>query len=161
MGNDTSKSSNRMAISAMSHMMKITKPQLIALRDRCMFDSDKGDDINTPSGYRLSRTKFLDAMREMKVADEPDFQVMEKLFIMWDEDGEEWVDPVSDVVIDIRRRFHVFTHAMYVCDLPAHVRTAFYLILYAIIVPNKVGVFRWNKSISISDGCRDKVTICF
>ena len=98
MGNDTSKSSSRMAISAMSHMMKITKPQLLALRDRCLSDSETGENVTTLSGFRLARGIFLDAMIEMNVATEPDYQVLEKLFVMWDKNGVDWVDPVSDAV---------------------------------------------------------------
>ena len=89
MGNETSKSpnSNRMAVSAVAHMMRITKAQLLALRDKCLFVSD----TEASSGcYRLTRLSFTNAM-----AYEPDYQIMEKLFVMWDIDGVGWVDPVS------------------------------------------------------------------
>ncbi|KAL7526820.1 hypothetical protein ACHAXR_001666 [Thalassiosira sp. AJA248-18] len=95
MGNDTSKPSNRMAVSALAHMMRITKPQLLALRDTCLFVSEKGEDVDTPSGYRLTREKFLDAMTVMQVAMEPDYQVLEKLFVMHDRNGRGWVDPLE------------------------------------------------------------------
>lgn len=94
MGNESSKSSNsnRMAVSAVAHMMRITKPQLLALRDKCLSVSDTG----ASSGcYRLTRLSFANAMLEMNVAYEPDYQIMEKLFVMWDIDGVGWVDPVS------------------------------------------------------------------
>jgi hypothetical protein len=94
MGNETSKSpnSNRMAVSAVAHMMRITKAQLLALRDKCLFVSD----TEASSGcYRLTRLSFTNAMLEMNVAYEPDYQIMEKLFVMWDIDGVGWVDPVS------------------------------------------------------------------
>mmetsp|Transcript_13391 Transcript_13391/g.28971 ORF Transcript_13391/g.28971 Transcript_13391/m.28971 type:complete len:207 (+) Transcript_13391:150-770(+) len=93
MGNDASKPSNRMAIAALSHMLKITKPQLIALRDRCISVSEK--DVQSPSGYRLTRVKFLAAMTDTNVAIEPDYQVLEKLFIMWDRKGVHWIDPLE------------------------------------------------------------------
>lgn len=94
MGNDTSKPSDRMAVLALSHMMRITKPQLLALRDRCLSDSETGQDVQSPSGYRLTRASFLDAMTDMNVAIEPDYNVLEKLFVMWDRNGVDWVDPL-------------------------------------------------------------------
>lgn len=95
MGNDTSKPSNRMAVSALSHMMRLTKPQLLELRDKCLSVSETGKDVPTPSGYRLNRATFLDAMTETNVAVEPDYQVLEKLFVMWDKNGVDWVDPLE------------------------------------------------------------------
>lgn len=95
MGNDTSKPSNRMAVSALSHMMRISKPQLLALRDRCLSVSETGEHVKTSSGYRLTRAKFLDAMTDTNVAIEPDYNLLEKLFVMWDRNGVDWVDPVS------------------------------------------------------------------
>ena len=95
MGNDTSKPSNRMAISALAHMMRLSKPQLLKLRDKCISLSETGKDVPTLSGYQLSRTNFLDAMADVRIAAEPDSQILGKLFIMWDEKGVDWVDPVS------------------------------------------------------------------
>jgi len=95
MGNDTSKPSNRMAVSALSHMMKLTKPQLLELRDKCLSVSETGNDVPTPSGFRLHRAAFLDAMTETSVAVEPDYQVLEQLFVMWDKNGVDWVDPLA------------------------------------------------------------------
>jgi len=95
MGNDTSKPSSRMAISALSHMMKITKPQLLALRDKCLLMSEIGEDVMTRSGYRLSRSAFLKAMADVRVAAEPDFQVLENIFVMWDKSGVNWIDPIE------------------------------------------------------------------
>lgn len=94
MGNDPSKPSDRMAIEALAHMMKITKPQLVALRDRCLSDSQR-DDGQSPSGYRLTREKFLAAMADTNVAMEPDCKVLENVFVLWDRKGVDWVDPVS------------------------------------------------------------------
>mmetsp|Transcript_21385 Transcript_21385/g.37750 ORF Transcript_21385/g.37750 Transcript_21385/m.37750 type:complete len:157 (-) Transcript_21385:405-875(-) len=94
MGNDTSKPSNRMAVLALAHMMRITKPQLLALRDRCLSASETGQDVHSPSGYRLTRANFVDAMADMNVAIEPDYNVLEKLFVMWDRNGVDWVDPL-------------------------------------------------------------------
>jgi len=82
MGNNASNNSDRMAISAMSHMMNITKPQLLQLRDNCISASIK--DGSTPSGYKLRRENFLQAMRDSRISIEPDYQVLEKLFTMWD-----------------------------------------------------------------------------
>jgi len=95
MGNDTSKPSNRMAISALAHMIQITKPQLIALRDKCISYSETGNGVDTASGYQLRREKFLDAMQDMEVAMDPDYQILEKLFILWDRNGAGWIDPLE------------------------------------------------------------------
>eukprot|EP00986_Skeletonema_menzelii_P005767 scaffold2137_cov140-Skeletonema_menzelii.AAC.3 len=85
MGNSASNLSGRMAISAMSHMMNITKPQLLQLRDRCISVSIK--DGSTASGYKLLRENFLQACTDCGVSIEPDYQVFEKLFTMWDRNG--------------------------------------------------------------------------
>ena len=96
MGNEASKSSNnRMAVSAVAQMMRITKPQLLALRDKCLSVSDSGKDVHSSSGYHLTRLNFVNAMLDMNVANEPDHQILENLFVMWDSDGVDWVDPVS------------------------------------------------------------------
>ena len=63
MGNQNS-SNNRMAISAMSHMMKLTRGKLLMLRDHCVNVSEKGD---TASGYEISRAKFMASMGVVKV----------------------------------------------------------------------------------------------
>lgn len=85
MGNSASNSSGRMAISAMSHMMNITKPQLLQLRDTCISVSIQ--DGSTASGYKLLRENFLNAMTDCNVSIEPDYSVLEKLFTMWDRNG--------------------------------------------------------------------------
>lgn len=96
MGNESSKSSNnRMAVSAVAQMMRITKPQLLALRDKCLYVSDTGKDVHTSSGYQLTRLNFINVMHKMNVTEEPDCQILEKLFVMWDCDGVDCVDPVS------------------------------------------------------------------
>lgn len=96
MGNESSKSSNnRMAVSAVAQMMRITKPQLLALRDKCLSVSDTGKDVHTSSGYQLTRLSFIHSMQKMNVVEEPDCQILEKLFVMWDCDGVDCVDPVS------------------------------------------------------------------
>jgi hypothetical protein len=86
-----------MAVSAVAHMMRITKPQLLALRDKCLSVSDSGKDVHSSSGYQLTRLNFVNAMLDMNVANEPDHQILENLFVMWDCDGVDWVDPVSGV----------------------------------------------------------------
>ena len=85
MGNSASNPSDRMAISAMSHMMNITKPQLMQLRDKCINVSSR--DGSTASGYKLHRHNFLQAMMDCRISVEPDYQVLEKLFTMWDRNG--------------------------------------------------------------------------
>jgi hypothetical protein len=91
MGNQNS-SSNRMAISAMAHMMKLTRGKLLMLRDHCVAVSESGD---TPSGYQISRAKFLASMGVVKVSNEPDYEVLEKLLVLWDKNGTDRIDPVS------------------------------------------------------------------
>lgn len=91
MGNENS-SSNRMAISAMSHMMKINKRQLLVLRDHCVCISEKGD---TESGYQISRAKLLAATTTVNLVHSPDYEVLDKLLILWDKNGTDRIDPVS------------------------------------------------------------------
>ena len=79
-----------MATSALAHIMRITKQQLLTLRDTCLSVSQTGCDVQT----RLSRAKFLDAMTATNVNLEPDYQILEKLFVMWDMEGAG-IDPVS------------------------------------------------------------------
>lgn len=104
MGNDASKPSNRMAITALAHMMRITKPELVALRDQCIAVSQKKQakkDTSSSSSssssvyYRLHRDKFLSSMKDMNVAMEPDYNVLNQLFVMWDRNGNGWVDPLE------------------------------------------------------------------
>ena len=71
-----------MAVSALAHMMRISKPQLLALRDKCLSVSETGK-----YGYRLSRANFSDAMMETNVTIEPDYHVLDNFFVMWDRDG--------------------------------------------------------------------------
>lgn len=117
MGNDTSthSSSNRMAISAMAHMMNLTKPQLLLLRDKCIDVSLR--DGTTMSGYKMSRERFLQAMQDSSISLEPDYKVLEKLFTMWDKHGFGWVDcltflagisPLATVMdVDTKLRFAI------------------------------------------------------
>jgi hypothetical protein len=85
-------SSNRMAITAMAHMMKLNKKQLLLLRDHCICISEKGD---TASGYQISRAKFMASMGVVKMSMEPDYEVLEKLIVLWDKNGSDCIDPVS------------------------------------------------------------------
>jgi hypothetical protein len=94
MGNQNS-SNNRMAIGAMSHMMKLTRGKLLMLRDHCVAISQDG---NTASGYVISRAKFLASMGVVKMSNDPDYEVLEKLFILWDKNGKDRIDPVSFVI---------------------------------------------------------------
>ena len=90
MGNQNS--SNPMAISAMAHMMKLTRMKLFMLRDHCVAVSEKAD---TPSGYQISRGIFLASMGVVQLPTEPDYEVLEKLLLLWDENGTNRIDPVS------------------------------------------------------------------
>ena len=90
MGNQNS-SGNRLAISAMAHMMKLTRGKLLLLRDHCIAGSDTGD---TVSGYEISRAKFLASMGVVKLPNEPDYEVLEKLLVLWDKNGTGRIDPV-------------------------------------------------------------------
>lgn len=65
--------------------MNITKPQLLQLRDKCINVSIR--DSSTPSGYKLCRDNFLQVMVDCRISIEPDYQVLEKLFTMWDRNG--------------------------------------------------------------------------
>jgi len=78
-----------MAISAIAHIMRITKPQLLELRDKCISVSEEDT--------KMKRSGFVFAMKDMNVADEPDYQILEKLFIMWDKDNKDSVDTVSSI----------------------------------------------------------------
>ena len=91
MGNQNS-SNNGMAISAMAHMMKLTRGKLLLLRDHCVAVSERGD---TGSGYQISRAKFLASMGVVKLSNKPDYEVLEKLLILWDKNGLDRIDPVS------------------------------------------------------------------
>lgn len=95
MGNENSTGSNRMAVSAMSHMMKLNKPQLLELRDRCLAAANYDGGADSPSGHTLSRDLFLGALSELGIESEPDRQVLEKLFVMWDKRGLDRLDPVE------------------------------------------------------------------
>lgn len=92
MGNSTS-NPNRMAIAAMSHMMNITKPQLLQLRDKCISLSTR--DASTPSGFKISRDSFLKVMVDSRISSEPDYQVLDKLYTMWDRNGCGYVDTLT------------------------------------------------------------------
>jgi len=93
-GNDPSKpSSSRMATSAIAHIMRITKSELLELRDKCISLSEE----DTEGQYQMKKSAFVFSMKEMNVADEPDYQILEKLFIMWDKDNKDSVDTVSSI----------------------------------------------------------------
>jgi len=93
-GNDPSKpSSSRMATSAIAHIMRITKSELLELRDKCISLSEE----DTDGQYQMKKSAFVFSMKEMNVADEPDYQILEKLFIMWDKDNKDLVDTVSSI----------------------------------------------------------------
>eukprot|EP00804_Cyclotella_cryptica_P026643 CCRYP_019091-RA/>CCRYP_019091-RA protein AED:0.34 eAED:0.34 QI:127/1/1/1/0.5/0.66/3/1072/204 len=118
MGNEHS-STNRMAISAMSHMMKINKRQLLVLRDHCVCISEKG---KTDSGYQISRSKLLASTTAVNLVHTPDYEVLEKLLILWDKNGTDRIDPllflagvsplasVMDVTTKLRFAFEVFDY---------------------------------------------------
>ncbi len=73
--------------------MNITKPQLLQLRDKCINLSVI--DGSTPSGYKLCRDNFLKVMSDSRISIEPDYQVLDKLFTMWDRNGVGCVDTLT------------------------------------------------------------------
>jgi hypothetical protein len=81
-----------MAISAMAHMMKLTRGKLLMLRDHCIAVSESAD---TVSGYQISRAKFLASMGVVQLSNEPDYEVLAKLLVLWDKNGTGRIDPVS------------------------------------------------------------------
>mmetsp|Transcript_15234 Transcript_15234/g.22311 ORF Transcript_15234/g.22311 Transcript_15234/m.22311 type:complete len:204 (-) Transcript_15234:123-734(-) len=83
MGNGSS-NGPRMAISAMAEMMKITKPQMLELRNACLRLAKPGRDKTTPT---ISRASFNKAMTEVKL-DPVDIDIFDNLYTMWDKTGE-------------------------------------------------------------------------
>uniref|UniRef100_A0A6U3NZ21 EF-hand domain-containing protein n=1 Tax=Ditylum brightwellii TaxID=49249 RepID=A0A6U3NZ21_9STRA len=108
MGNDQSRSgTNRLAITAMSNVTKITKSQLTELRDRCielskvpsltgLDDSTVSND--TPKNPLITSRDFRIAMAEVGVSEEMDAEVLDRLFTMWDKTGDDKVDPILFLV---------------------------------------------------------------
>eukprot|EP00567_Pseudictyota_dubia_P009846 CAMPEP_0197452212 /NCGR_PEP_ID=MMETSP1175-20131217/31476_1 /TAXON_ID=1003142 /ORGANISM="Triceratium dubium, Strain CCMP147" /LENGTH=194 /DNA_ID=CAMNT_0042985163 /DNA_START=177 /DNA_END=758 /DNA_ORIENTATION=- len=79
-----------MAISALAEHMKITKPQLLELRDACLTYTVRGDGED-PTLSTLSRRDFHKAMSEARVP-KPDREILDGLFTMWDKVGDDRTD---------------------------------------------------------------------
>lgn len=126
MGNQNS-SGNRMAISAMAHMMKLTRSKLLTLRDHCIAVSDEGD---TVSGYQISRAKFLASVGVVKLPNEPDYEVLEKLLVLWDKNGSGYVDPVRSYT-ELMRTCYPVTDKM----MPTHYTCCVKLLFLAGVSP--------------------------
>ena len=103
MGNDQSSDSNRMAISAMAHLMKITKRQLLELRDTCLRYASTNDDNKSQISHttdvlhkeKIKRNDFWTAMEEVGLnSHETDSDVLDNLFTMWDKSGIDEVNIV-------------------------------------------------------------------
>ena len=87
-----------MATSAIAHIMRITKSELLELRDKCISLSEE-EDTDGQLQMKMKRSGFVFAMNEMNVVDEPDYQILEKIFIMWDKDNKDLVDTVSSICL--------------------------------------------------------------
>mmetsp|Transcript_14370 Transcript_14370/g.26116 ORF Transcript_14370/g.26116 Transcript_14370/m.26116 type:complete len:208 (-) Transcript_14370:46-669(-) len=87
MGNGQAKRSKRMAMEAMSHMVQLTKNQLLELREKCYHYCihDEANDENNEHSFNISREDFRAAMQDVGIADvDLDAEVLDKLFTMWD-----------------------------------------------------------------------------
>ena len=86
MGNGISNhSGSRMAISAMADMMKVTKSQLIDLREACL---QRVRSTHKQKSPEITREVFRDAMKELNL-DMNDVDVFDHLFTMHDKHGED------------------------------------------------------------------------
>ena len=101
MGNDQSLDSNRMAIAAMAHLMKMTKRQLLELRDTCLRYASAIDDSKSQFSKnnhdvhkeKIKRSDFWAAMEEVGLNNyETDSDVLDNLFTMWDKSGSDEVN---------------------------------------------------------------------
>mmetsp|Transcript_14792 Transcript_14792/g.21138 ORF Transcript_14792/g.21138 Transcript_14792/m.21138 type:complete len:225 (+) Transcript_14792:390-1064(+) len=91
MGNESSSNGmNRMAISAVANMMKITKSEMIDLRDRCMQYVDTYED---PAYFSVNREDFRSVLDHLEV-DELDRDIFDELFTMWEKTGDHQVHPI-------------------------------------------------------------------
>jgi Ca2+-binding protein (EF-Hand superfamily) len=92
MGNGSS--GPRMAISAMADMLKITRQQMLQLRNVCLrYAKPKptSHDRSNAGGLFISRSSLNKAMEEIKL-DPLDIDVIGHLFTMWDTKGEDNVN---------------------------------------------------------------------
>eukprot|EP01083_Nonionella_stella_P006401 18584_1 len=85
MGNGSSNGA-RMAISAMADMMKITKPQMMELRNACLRYAKPGTDQNI-NGPIISRANFHAAVSDVNL-DPLDSDILDHLYTMWDKIGD-------------------------------------------------------------------------
>lgn len=93
MGNSQPSGRNRMAITAMAELMKVTKVQLLDLREVCLSYSS-GPDRNNIHAFKMKRTDLLRAMDEVDIKDGRDFDVFDQLFTMWDKSGDDEVNTI-------------------------------------------------------------------
>mmetsp|Transcript_4711 Transcript_4711/g.9156 ORF Transcript_4711/g.9156 Transcript_4711/m.9156 type:complete len:207 (-) Transcript_4711:167-787(-) len=94
MGNQQSMT-NRMAAAAMSNVLKLTKTQLLELRDASLVYASTGSadpSSDGPSSPMIYRSDFIIAMNEVGISAETDVDVLDKLFTMADRTGEDCVE---------------------------------------------------------------------
>lgn len=106
MGND--QSSERMAIDAMADSLSITKRQLIELRDAALvYASDAGPAspgiglqgrLGRSCSPLISRRDFHIACAEVGILEAADAEILDKLFTMFDEEGEDRIELIPLVV---------------------------------------------------------------
>ena len=75
-----------MAMSAMADHLKITKPQMMELRNACLRVAKPSRDKSN-TGPTISRSSFHKAMEEVKM-DPLDIDVFDHLYSMWDTHGQ-------------------------------------------------------------------------
>ena len=78
-----------MAISAMADMMRITKMQMLNLRNVCLSYSKR----TRGNGPTITKSNFMLAMSEVGL-DRVDVDVLEQLYIMWDKSGTQAVNVI-------------------------------------------------------------------
>jgi Ca2+-binding EF-hand superfamily protein len=88
MGNGQS-GSPRMAISAIADVMRITKMQMLNLRNVCLSYAKR----SRGNGPSITKSNFKLAMSEVGL-DRVDVDVLEQLYIMWDKSGTQEVNVV-------------------------------------------------------------------
>lgn len=80
-----------LALLAVSNTMTITQSQILQLRKNCMIGS-LGQKRTRP---KISRASFQKAMIRSHISSKQDWNILQHLFTMWDEQGEERVDFVE------------------------------------------------------------------
>ena len=82
MGNSISnrRLDDRLAIECMAKYMSLTKQQLIDLRNRCYMSMD--------SKRKINRRSFNANVSRSRISEEPDAEILNGLYTMWDLHGE-------------------------------------------------------------------------